>query len=50
MAAIQDRGEVIDRMTVYNELQRHGEAESVGGFSALLDLEEGIPNIASIAS
>jgi replicative DNA helicase len=50
MAAIQDRGEVIDRMTVYNELQRHGEAESVGGFSALLDLEEGIPNIVSIAS
>ena len=44
MAPIRDRGELIDRITVYEQLTNRGEAESCGGFSYLVDLDTGMPD------
>jgi hypothetical protein len=44
------REERINRVTLYEELARHGEAESVGGISYLVDLIEGIPLVPSLDS
>jgi hypothetical protein len=43
MGDLITRGERIDRVTVYSELDRHGEAQSVGGLSALASLDDGMP-------
>lgn len=45
MADLQERDEPIDRVTVANELIRHGELESVDGLSYLATLDEGLPEI-----
>jgi replicative DNA helicase len=45
MVDLQGRGEGIDRLTVINELQKHGELESCGGFSYMVSLDEGLPQV-----
>lgn len=48
MKDIADRGEKIDRVTLSNELMRAGQLESVGGFSYIVSLDEGLPAISNI--
>ena len=48
MAALQDRGERIDRVTVFNELLKHNEAETCDGLSYLISLDDGLPHISNI--
>jgi len=50
MKDIADRGEKIDRVTLSNELMRAGQLESVGGFSYIVSLDEGLPAISNIES
>ena len=50
MKDLHTRGEVVDRVTVINELDQHGEAESVDGLSYLLSLDEGLPRLPKIDS
>lgn len=50
MSDMAERGEVIDRVTVANELQRFGELESVDGLSYLVSLDDGLPQISNINS
>src|SRR5687767_3323529 len=45
MTEIHGRGETIDRVTVANELMRHGQLESVDGLSYLIELDNGLPQI-----
>ena len=45
MTDLYDRGEKIDRITLTNELMKHGQLESVDGMSYLLSLDEGLPEI-----
>lgn len=45
MGDLQERDEPIDRVTVANELIRHGELESIDGLSYLASLDEGLPEI-----
>jgi replicative DNA helicase len=48
MAALNERAERIDRVTVFNELLKHNEAESCDGLSYLISLDDGLPHIANI--
>ena len=48
MAELQDRGERIDRVTVYNELLKHNESETCDGLSYLISLDDGLPRISNI--
>ncbi len=48
MAELQERGEKIDRITVYNELLKHNEAEACGGLSYLISLDDGLPRISNV--
>ena len=50
MADLYDRGEHIDRITVYNELDKHGEAEACGGVGYLVSLDDGLPQIPNLDS
>jgi replicative DNA helicase len=50
MTALHERGEGIDRITVYGELQRRGEAESCDGLSYLVSLDDGLPRIPNVDS
>jgi replicative DNA helicase len=43
MCGLYDAGSPVDHVTVFKELQAHCEAESVGGLSYIVDLEEGLP-------
>jgi replicative DNA helicase len=43
-------GEKIDRLTIANELMKQGQLESVDGFSYLVSLDEGLPQIANLDS
>jgi replicative DNA helicase len=45
MADIHARGETIDRITVANELMKHGQLESVDGLTYLVELDNGLPQI-----
>jgi replicative DNA helicase len=45
MGDLHGRGEPIDGVTVYNELERQKEAESCGGLSYLASLDDGMPQI-----
>ena len=45
MGDLNSRGEAIDRVTVVNELRRHSELESAGGLSAIVSLDDGIPQL-----
>jgi replicative DNA helicase len=47
---LYDRGETIDRVTVANELMKHGQLESIDGRSYLVSLDEGLPEIVNLDS
>ena len=47
---LQDRGEKIDRITLANELLKHGELPSVDGLSYLVSLDDGLPQIYNLDS
>lgn len=50
MKELDARGEKIDRVTLANELMSQGQIESVDGFSYLISLDEGLPQIGNIDS
>jgi replicative DNA helicase len=50
MKDLYDRGERIDRVTMANELMKQGQIESVGGFSYLVSLDEGLPALSNLDS
>ena len=45
MCDLQERGERIDRVTLANELMKHGQLQSVDGLSYLVSLDDGLPQI-----
>jgi replicative DNA helicase len=47
---LQDRSENIDRVTLANELMKHGELQSVDGLSYLVSLDDGLPQIHNLDS
>jgi replicative DNA helicase len=47
---LQDYGEKIDRVTLANELMKHGELQSVDGLSYLVSLDDGLPQIYNLES
>src|ERR1051325_3938517 len=48
MGDLQARGEKIDRITVANELMKFNEFEACGGFSYLVSLDDGLPQIPNL--
>jgi replicative DNA helicase len=50
MSDLQDRSDKIDRVTLANELMKHGELQSVDGLSYLVSLDDGLPQIYSLDS
>ncbi|HEY7338963.1 MAG TPA: replicative DNA helicase [Bryobacteraceae bacterium] len=50
MKDLYERGENIDRVTVADELNKHGQLESVDGLTYLLSLDDGLPEIANLDS
>lgn len=50
MADLHGRGERIDRVTVFNELDRHSEAQACGGLSYLVSLDDGLPQLPNLDS
>jgi replicative DNA helicase len=48
MSDLHERGERIDRVTVYNELLKHGEAEACDGLSYLVSLDDGLPRMSNV--
>src|SRR5262249_4053531 len=50
MGDLHNRGEHIDRLTVYTELEVHGEAKTCGGVRFLAALYEGMPILSNVDS
>lgn len=50
MCELQERSDKIDRVTLANELMKHGELQSVDGLSYLVSLDDGLPQIYSLDS
>lgn len=50
MGDVHERGETIDRGSVYYELAKHDEAESCDGLAYLADLDHDVPQIPNIES
>jgi replicative DNA helicase len=50
MTELNARGEKIDRVTLANELMKHGQLESCGGLSYLVSLDEGLPQLSNLDS
>jgi len=50
MGDLHTRGEKIDRVTLANELLRHGELESCDGIGYLVSLDDGLPQIYNLES
>ena len=48
MGQLSDRAEKIDRVTVAEELDKHGELQSIDGLSYLVTLDDGLPQIPNI--
>lgn len=48
MADLHERGEAVDRVTLAEELKRHGQLQSVDGLSYLVSLDEGMPALHSL--
>lgn len=48
MGELHGRGEPVDRLTVFSELDRHSEAQSCDGFSYLAELDVGLPHLENI--
>src|ERR1700756_478623 len=50
MGELHERGEKIDRVTLANELLRHGELESCDGIGYVVSLDDGLPQIYNLDS
>ena len=50
MEDIYERGDKIDRVTLADELMKKSQLEAVGGFSYLVSLDEGLPQLFNIES
>ncbi len=50
MSELHERGEKVDRVTLANELMRHGQLQSVDGLSYLVSLDDGLPQIHNLES
>ena len=50
MADLYDRGEHIDRLTLYLELEKHAEGEACGGIGYLVSLTDGLPEAPNLDS
>jgi replicative DNA helicase len=48
MADLHERGESIDRVTLANELMKHGQLQSVDGLSYLVSLDDGLPQLHNV--
>src|SRR5690349_20909364 len=48
MADLHERGESIDRVTLANELMKHGQLQSVDGLSYLVTLDDGLPQLHNV--
>jgi replicative DNA helicase len=48
MGELHERGERIDRVTVYNELLKRSESEACDGLSYLISLDDGLPRISNV--
>jgi replicative DNA helicase len=50
MLDLNARGEKIDRVTLANELIKHGQLESCGGLTYVVSLDEGLPQLSNLDS
>jgi replicative DNA helicase len=50
MGDLYSREERIDRITVANELNKHGELDSCDGLSYLVSLDDGLPQLPKVQS
>lgn len=50
MLELQEQAQRIDRVTLANELMKHGELESVDGLAYLVSLDEGLPELYNLDS
>lgn len=50
MGDLHERGEKIDRVTLANELLKHGQLQSVDGLSYLVSLDDGLPQLHHLES
>lgn len=50
MGELHERGEKIDRVTLANELMKHGQLQSVDGLSYLVSLDDGLPTLHNLES
>ncbi len=50
MTELNARNEKIDRVTLANELIKHGQLDSCGGLSYLVSLDEGLPQLSNLDS
>jgi replicative DNA helicase len=50
MGELQERGDKIDRVTLANELMKHGQLQSVDGLSYLVSLDDGLPQLYNLES
>ncbi len=50
MGELHERGEVIDRVTLANELMKQGQLQSVDGLSYLVSLDDGLPQLHNLES
>jgi replicative DNA helicase len=48
MGDLHERGEAIDRVTLANELMKHGQLQSVDGLSYLVSLDDGLPQLHNV--
>src|SRR4051795_8100979 len=48
MTDLHERGEKIDRVTLANELMKHGQLQSVDGLSYLVSLDDGLPQLHNV--
>ncbi len=50
MSELHERGDKIDRVTLANELMKHGQLQSVDGLSYLVSLDDGLPQLYNLES
>lgn len=50
MSDLHERGDKIDRVTIADELMRHGQLQSVDGLSYLISLDDGLPKLHNLDS
>src|SRR5579875_3722783 len=50
MSELHERGIKIDRVTLANELMKHGQLQSVDGLTYLVSLDDGLPTLHNLES